>query len=756
MEKARLVEFESRCVQEEPPFCQAACPLHLDGRALCGFVSAGRFDDARKLIERALPLPEVLARICDAPCKEACKRAGLGGSVELGLIERACVEQGPLKRAPLLIPRSGKRVAVLGCGLSSLCAASDGVKKGYTVAVYCDEDPASLLTGLSPAVTGEVASREIAWLRKGGVAFLPWSELPPVPELLDSFDGAYAGLDDPKAVAALGGMTSADQISLATRVEGVFAGGASPSFIMRAADGRRGMKSVERHMQGASLHSAREKEGPYPTRLYTSTEGVAPVPPIEAADGTYAPDEAAAEAGRCLMCECMECVKHCAFMQHYKGYPKKFAREIYNNLSVIQGTRLANTMINSCSLCGRCERICPEGFSMADLVSEARREMTRQEKMPPSAHDFAMEEMRFYNSPKAALLRGDPNAARPAYLLYPGCRLSGSSPEGTARLYEFLRERLEGGVGMWLRCCGAPAEWAGRDDEADAGLRIMLDEWRSMGSPLVIVACTSCLSLFRRKLPEMRTASLWEIIDGMELPESVRAPERVLAVADPCTAAGMPEVRSAVRNILARSSVRFEEPSLSGELTFCCGYGGLQECANPDLARASAKARGAESEHDFLVYCAMCRNSFVQSGKPAAYLLDLLFPRGPDDPAGGKAAGYSDQRENRVSLVRSLKRDLWKEEDRMEDHESVRVHLSPETEALLAERRILLDTVRRTIWTAEQGGRRARSADGSYLASLRPASVTYWVRYSRRDDGAFDVLGGWSHRMSVVGAEEEA
>ena len=116
-----------------------------------------------------------------------------------------------------------------------------------------------------------------------------------------------------------------------------------------------------------ALFSSREKEGPYATRLFTSTEGIAPAEPEPLPLEGYSPEEAIREAERCILCECMECVKHCAYMQHYKGYPKKFAREIYNNLSVIQGTRLANGMINSCTLCGRCERICPNGFSMADL-----------------------------------------------------------------------------------------------------------------------------------------------------------------------------------------------------------------------------------------------------------------------------------------------------------------------------------------------------------------------------------------------------
>ena len=91
-----------------------------------------------------------------------------------------------------------------------------------------------------------------------------------------------------------------------------------------------------------------------------------------------------------------------------------------------------------------------------------------------------------------------------------------------------------------------------------------------------------------------------------------------------------------------------------------------------------------------------------------------------------------------------------------EAHESVRLVISPEVEALLAERRIMSDTVRRVILEAERSGRKMRSPDGSITASLRPASVTYWVTYSPREDGAFDVLGGWSHRMAVVGAEDKS
>ena len=187
---------------------------------------------------------------------------------------------------------------------------------------------------------------------------------------------------------------------------------------------------------------------------------------------------------------------------------------------------------------------------MADLCREARREMLRQEKMPPSAHDFALEDMRFNNSPRATLLRHEPGKETSAYIFLPGCRLAGCTPEQTTALYAFLRDRLEGGVGFWLRCCGAPADWAGRDEELHREAAKITEEWESMGSPVVVAACTSCLQTFRKATPSIKAVSLWEILEGTELPEGTLSFERTLAVADPCTAAQAPEIRDAVERRL--------------------------------------------------------------------------------------------------------------------------------------------------------------------------------------------------------------
>ena len=89
------------------------------------------------------------------------------------------------------------------------------------------------------------------------------------------------------------------------------------------------------------------------------------------------------EAKRCLQCECLECVKVCAYLERFGAYPKKYAREIYNNESIVMGTRQANKLINSCSLCGLCEEVCPETSPCRISASKRGKAWSAGEKCRP-------------------------------------------------------------------------------------------------------------------------------------------------------------------------------------------------------------------------------------------------------------------------------------------------------------------------------------------------------------------------------------
>ena len=68
----------------------------------------------------------------------------------------------------------------------------------------------------------------------------------------------------------------------------------------------------------------------------------------------------------------------------------------------------------------------------------------------------------------------------------------------------------------------------------------------------------------------------------------------------------------------------------------------------------------------------------------------------------------------------------------------------------MEERHILIEDIEEVIvHSGISGDRFFNSADSSYLANLRIKNVTYWVRYTEKEDG-IHIISVYSHRMEVV------
>ncbi|HOM31885.1 MAG TPA: NAD(P)-binding protein, partial [Acetomicrobium flavidum] len=153
MERYKLDDFEQRCIQDELPYCQAACPLKVDAKAFCAAMAQKRFDEARKILSKTMPLPDIIGRICDHPCQDACILSQKGGAILIGKLERACLEQTKDTGLPLRLPPKGLSVTVYGGGLSSLTCAFELAKRGYQVCmVFNDEIPGGRLLTLAQEV----------------------------------------------------------------------------------------------------------------------------------------------------------------------------------------------------------------------------------------------------------------------------------------------------------------------------------------------------------------------------------------------------------------------------------------------------------------------------------------------------------------------------------------------------------------------------------------------------------------------------
>ena len=766
MDQNQLHALEAVCTQEEPAGCKAGCPLHVDGRALAAAVAKGNWAQGWKVLNKSMPFPGILGRLCSGSCMGYCKRGEVGDPINLPGLETVVVSHPAPKRRLLPMPAKSKKIAVVGAGLAALAAVWDLGHKGYLVTLFMEEE--SLEDALKKQYPGKLPEKVVATeaeiFPKLKVIIEQQSNLESVDfynEIIARYDAVCLCFDSvsnvkwPLPKNTDGGMELNPETS-ETGLEKVFACPDHELPEFKAFNGRAAALSMDRLCQGVSLTAVREKQGPYETTLHVVTEGVEPAKAVPMPKTGYDEDTAQQEAARCLDCQCMECVKACEYLKEYKGYPKVYARQIYNNMSIVKGTRKSNKMINSCMLCGQCEEICPNGFSMTNLCLETRRDLVKGDIMPPSAHDFALEDLRFNTGPEFSLVRHAPGRDKSEYVFFPGCQLSGSTPEHAKKTYSWLLENLSPETGFMLFCCGAPAYWSGREDLFQQTLDKLREQLKELGSPKLVVACSTCLSVFKEHAPDLEVVSMWEVMSGHDLGKA--GLEGPVAIHDPCTSRHDEPTRKAVRTILDGLGVEVQEMDMSGEVTSCCGYGGLLYNANPPLARKVAEKRVSETEVDMLAYCAMCRDNFAMTGKTVFHLLDLAFPESAGQNPGKRAnPGFSLRHENRRALRRELLETLWKQEpDPMNDYEFIDIKIIPEVLAACEERFIMKEDIQKVIHHCLDTGRMFKNKEnGRFLAYYKPVRVTYWVEFQEDESGdgqkSYTVYNAYSHRMIIPG-----
>ncbi|MBI9112916.1 pyridine nucleotide-disulfide oxidoreductase/dicluster-binding protein [Maridesulfovibrio ferrireducens] len=759
MEQGSLHEWEAKCIQEEPPRCKAACPLHVDGREFCKLLAAGQTDKAWAVLCRTLPFPAITARICDAPCKKACLREEVGGGIEMDSLERFCAENA--KRTPPFrpLPSRGKTVAVLGGFLPGLAAAWDLAKKGFTVTVFLNNIYEAFETLPHKSLSIEIFKQEIEVIKKMGVTFIENStpDEKIAEECLQNFDAVFS--DPLSCCAEKLKIKAPSATTLETEKNGLFAASMpenETSPVALIAIGRKGALSIERFMQNASLSAGREREEPFETRLYTNISKVEPLAPVTISEAGYTPESAHEEASRCLLCECMECVKNCAYLENFKGYPKVFARQIYNNASIVMGTRRANNLINSCMLCDLCTEICPENFSMKNLCIEARQDLVEKGHMPPSAHEFALRDMEFADSETCTINRHQAGFEQSEWAFFPGCQLPASDPNAVKKVYEFLCNSLTGGTGLMLRCCAAPADWSGRIELFNKKATELQTDWESLGKPKLIAACPSCQETLHKAIPEAEITSLWSVLFQHRKKLNPVIPDTIPALQDPCTARHNDKLLTDVRVLLSDLGIEFTEPELSGLHTECCGFGGLLSNANEPLSKTVAERRASKLNGDGITYCAMCRDLLAKSGKRCLHILDVIFPPENLDPAARTVPQYSERRENRVRLKEQMLDVIWKKPSAPRpDFESIALSFTEEAKKLMEERRILISDIQKTINAVQKSGQELENTEtGHKLVYYRPVTVTYWVEHEKTGENSYLIHKVWSHRMRILGGRK--
>lgn len=125
--------------------CLAACPVHTNAGLYVAAIADG--DDRGAYLTARLPNPfaSVCARVCAAPCEDACRRGTLDAPVAIRALKRFVTEQygveagaaslaGEIAAAPDV--ERTESIGIIGGGPCGLAAAHDLRRLGYQVTVY--------------------------------------------------------------------------------------------------------------------------------------------------------------------------------------------------------------------------------------------------------------------------------------------------------------------------------------------------------------------------------------------------------------------------------------------------------------------------------------------------------------------------------------------------------------------------------------------------------------------------------------------
>lgn len=319
--------------------CQFACPAHMDIPDMLRQIQAGRYDEAIATIKEDIALPAVLGRVCPKPCEKGCRRGAADGAVAVCDLKRI-VADWDLARdrfyLPSCEPASGKRVAVVGAGPTGLSAAYYLRRRGHAVVLFDRRPlPGGRLrgaTGESHAadLPGEVLDREIAAVLALGIEFRGETELLPpgvsggvTPAALQSeFDAVLVCIGEQKkevweALGLQAGPRGAavNRDTFLTSIPGIFAAGNAirgRGLVVRScADGKEAAFAVDRFLREGAAAPRPEafsvrigKLAPEELAELRSLALDAPRRDLQAPIDALDPGAAAAQAGRCLHCDC--------------------------------------------------------------------------------------------------------------------------------------------------------------------------------------------------------------------------------------------------------------------------------------------------------------------------------------------------------------------------------------------------------------------------------------------------------------------
>ncbi|MDW7681952.1 MAG: NADPH-dependent glutamate synthase, partial [bacterium] len=167
----------ARCLQCKKQPCVAGCPVGIDIPSFIKLISQGDYLGSIHKIKEKNNLPAICGRVCpqEEQCEQVCVLEKKGQPVAIGRLERFAADyefsRGDV-RIPKPLPKTGKKVAVVGAGPAGLTVAGELAKLGHTVTIFEALHKAGgvLVYGIPEfRLPKKIVEQEVDYVRKLGV-----------------------------------------------------------------------------------------------------------------------------------------------------------------------------------------------------------------------------------------------------------------------------------------------------------------------------------------------------------------------------------------------------------------------------------------------------------------------------------------------------------------------------------------------------------------------------------------------------------
>lgn len=194
----------SRCMDCGVPFCHWACPLGNKDPEWNDALCNGDWELAYRLLNATNDFPEFTGRICPALCEKACvlnltDHAPVTNRENEAAITETAWHEDYIK--PMIFPRNGKSVAVVGAGPSGLVAANRLNRMGYAVTVFDKNEAAGglLRYGIPNfKLSKNIIDRRLDILVEEGIRFV-YNTVVEASSLPEGFDAYVLATGTPEA-----------------------------------------------------------------------------------------------------------------------------------------------------------------------------------------------------------------------------------------------------------------------------------------------------------------------------------------------------------------------------------------------------------------------------------------------------------------------------------------------------------------------------------------------------------------------------